>query len=798
MITQMIGDVVVSKLKQDYIKLENSQQYDLNIKQINPLDEDIYLDYWRGIKKIIVEGYWGTQTQGYRYAPPSVMFYKNFGLILDTDESKITTSNRPYVQDLEWEQAYMYFEASGFSGFYKDQHYTSDILAKTYDFSKFPKTKREQQLFNEKGDPKKYISPREALKILHEYPKGQPLYFNEARNTTILGSRGGGKSYFLALAEYLQQLVIDGGQYYNEGKFYDFPDYVNVLEGKQHPTVELILGSADTDKSSELFSKIVHNMNALATEPQFGCWNTPDDPDYSPCPLFKDMSGSTAPGNKKNPYIHEYRVYKNGRELKKGTGSRIYHVSYSTQKGKGKGAQAGAGGRYKRSGKEEIGLMENYTDVLSSNTSAVSRNGVQFGQQNGIGTSGNIEAIGQTKLVFLNPQDYNMLAYDDVWEGMGKNAKICFFLPFYMTLRQYKDKDGNTDYTKAFNHCYKIRAKAAESSDPSVLREEQMNRPIVPSEMWLSSKGYYLPHDEAVQREKELIKDNLYLRLGTPTRLIWDSTRPNRIRAEVDHEAEPFYTYPLPTNISSLESAILIYDDPKEGVPNDFYFLTHDPYRAENIDKGGSLGSSHMFISPKYWNDYMPPTGPLVATYTAKTEKGLKYYYEQQEKLLAYYGSPPRSLAFEANQGADCKNYYINKNKEHVLVLRPQVFDNRRIYASRVTEYGYWTTNKKDDLKRLDDFLKLEIPKLGNKKVIETLPDLLSIQQIVQHDINDNFDAVSSMALAPIHTGIQEMEMEREANTRRKNNALKFLSKNPFINENGGNSRQQRKINLRH
>lgn len=782
-VIQMLGDIPTTNLKQDYIRIENNAQYKLDIKNINPLDEDIYLSYWRNIKKIIVEGYWGKESGGYRFCSPNLMWYRNFGLIQDTDESKTTIYIKPLVEDLEWEQGYMYFEASGFSGFYKDEEYTSDILAKTYNYDKLPKTRREKQLFNSEGKAKEYIDPRENIRRLHKYPKGQALYFNEAGNTTLLGTRGGGKSYFWALGECLHQLVIDGGQYYdsNTGKFYDFPDYKIALDGKQHPKVELILGSGDTDKSSELFAKIVANMNAIGGDPQFGCWNTPDDADFSPCPLFKDMSGSSQPGNKKNPYRHEYKIIKNGRELRKGTGSLIYHASYSTQKGKGKGAQAGAGGRYKRSGIEEIGLVENYINILGSNSSAVSRNGIQFGEQNGFGTSGNIDAIPQTMKVFLNPQDYNMLAYDDVWEGMGKDGKICFFLPFYMTLRQYKDHDGNTDYQKAFEHIYKIRHKAANSSDPKVLRDEKMNRPIVPSEMWITQKGHYLPHAEAVQREKELVRNKTYLNLANPVNLIWDSNYPNGIRHEVDLSAEPFFQYPLPTTLVNYDSSIVIYDFPKDNSPRDFYFLTHDPYVSDNIDKGGSFGATHVWINPKYWDEYMPETGPMVATYIAKPTNGLKGYYLEQEKLIAFYNSPLQGLAYEANRGSNCKNYYFNKQKTHVLSLRPQVFDKSSVFLNRITEYGYMTTNVIEDLDRTNDLLLQYLPTL-KKRVIETIPCLFTIKQIILFNLKENFDAVSSIMIAPKHIGVLEQERNATAIQNRKKNELSFFSTNKFLN----------------
>ena len=781
-----IGDISVSSLKTDYIRIENLEQYKIEVKQINPLNELQYINYWKGIKKKVVEGIWGKESGGYRYCPGALFFYANFGLIQDTDENKNTTYIKPLIRDLEWEIFYMFLEAEGFSGYYKDDKYTCDELVKTYDTSKIPQTFREFQLFSTDGTLKTYKNPREYIRSLHSSPLGPPLFFNEAQNVSILGSRGGGKSYTLALGKLLHAIVVDGGRYYNtdNARFYRYPDFKdeNLLDGIDKPLVEVMVGSGDTNKSSEFVSKIKANMEALATEKQFGVWGDPGDDDYTPCGLYKEMSGSLLPGNKKKPWLHQYIIIDKGRELKKGSKSKLFHVSYSAQKAKGRGSQEGAGGRTLYSVIEESGLTENSVEIHNSNTSVVSRNGVQFGVQADIGTSGNIEAIVQTKKKFMNPQDYNILHFPDQWEGMGKEGRIGFFLPFYMTLNQYKDKDGNTDFEACFKHIAKIRDEAAKSDDPSVLREEKMNRPIVPSEMWITNKGYYLPYDQAIQTEKYLLQDNRYLKLANNVKLYFDAKFPKGIRYEIDHKADPFYEWPINSNRVNLDGSITIYHWPEDDHPNDKYFFTHDPYVSQNIDEGGSLGVTHGWIHPKYW-DNLPPTGPLTCTFISKPLGGLRQYYEEVEKLMQFYGNPKQGLAYEANQDRECKNYFQTKGKANLLAIRP-FFDNQSIHARKVTEYGYIVGNKLTKIKYLDaayDFLMLDVDiNETKKKLIETIPCIFTIRQMIGYDIDGNFDAVSSVIIAPKHIENMEQLNNNDRNNRRKNR-LAFLSVNENI-----------------
>lgn len=1135
-----IGNVPVSSLKTDYIRIQNRDQFLFDIPMMHPKDPQ-YLKFWRRIKKLCVEGMWGYEFGHYRYMPPALLFYGNLALIEDTDENKQTIYIKPEISDLEWEIFYGLFEAEGFSGFSGDDNNSSDELLLKYKKSSTPLSDiDETRLFKPNGTLKDYIPPRENIKMLHESDRGVPLYYNEARNFSILGSRGGGKSYSIGLGKILHAIVVDGGKYYDErtGKFYRSHHYnpKEILDEKNHPIAVTVVGSGDTDKSSEFCSKIHASMNSLATEARFGVWGEPGDWDYTPCPLFKDMSGSLMPGNKKNPWQHKYKLLVKGREVPKGTTSRLFHVSYSDKKQGG--GQAGAGGRYLYSVIEEQGLcfakgtevrmfngsikniqdiedgdlvmgpdgskrtvigttsgvdimykvkqtfgndyvvnsehpicvkkklwaskrssysgykietkfikakdyddisnkqahygyknslqqfskkdinldpyflgywlgdgdrggtnfttMDNevveylsemsqnydlevrlngksgksstyriagnkgnsenklltqlrsynliknkhipidfihntkevrlqllaglldsdgclldkktyncyefyqtnrkelveqvqylcqtlglratiservittgcankeigprtkykvrisgniaiipckvlrkktyyrnykknflYTsikveklekdtyygftlkedslfllkdgtvvhntkntiEVFNSNNSAVARNGRQFGVQIFLGTSGNLDMIKQTRKMFMNPQDYRITTYQDEWEGMGKDGKIGFFLPYYMTLRRFKDKQGNTKYKETFEFIKERRDLASKSDDPSVLREEKMNRPIVPSEMWILNKGYYLPYEEAVSRERELLKGNKFMRVGTPVKLTWHSESTTGVTHNIQHNADPFYEFPINDNRLNLDGCIMIYHFPKENEPKDMYIFTHDPYVSENLDEGGSLGVTHGWVNPKYWDEHMPATGPMVCTYIAKPLGGLKQYYENQEKLIHFYGAPPQGLAYEANRGADCKNHYLKKGKAHLLFPRPQVSEGQNIYAKKIMNYGITVSGsgklgKIQMLDRTYDFLLEDIFILGKEmKLIETIPCIFTIRQIIAFDIEyDNYDAVSSMILYPAVIRELEYKLIKERQEKRENyNELAFLSMNTSV-----------------
>jgi hypothetical protein len=770
----------------DYIKIENLKQFLTEVPLLHP-DSPQYTIFWSKETKKCIEGLWGEMFEGFRFMPGNLYYYGNYTLIQQTDKGKLTRYLKPRIDDIEWELAYMSLEAKGLSGWSKDETFTSLSLVKELNEAGilYPTTFIEENYpdaIAPDGSLKIFIDPRENIRKIHTLPKGKPLYHNPSWNIGILGTRGGGKSFYTALGEVEYGIIFDGAKEFSE-------EFIrgNIM-------AEYCLGSANSDKSSEFASKVDASIRAKASPElgrQFGVWGKEGDDDFTPCPFFKDMTGSIATNNKKNPYRHEYKVELNGRWTTKGTGTKLYHVNYSPKKGDG--AQAAAGGRYLLSVEEEWGLEENAIEIHNSNDSTVSRDGIFFGVQWKMGTSGNIEYVQSTKKMFLNPKDYRILSFKNHHGTEGQDGQIGFFLPFYMVLRQYKDKDGNTDYEAVAKHVNKLRKDKSTSSDPKVLRDEKMNRPCFVDEMWASDKTYYLPYEEAALREKELMAFGYAKTLENPVKLIWDANSPRGVRYEIDHDAEPYREFPIDISKKRDPSgAIVIYDFPFEinnDVPSDMYqFVGLDPYVEEDIDRGGSIGAAFIICNPKYI-PYGAKGNCIAATYIGKPINGLSAYYENLLKLMTFYNCGPQSLWFEKNRGEACRDFFIRKNKLELLCVTPQYTMGSNIYQKNLLSFGYVIGNKiskLNQLKVLNDFL-LEETELadGKKKNISRVPCLFTIRQIMQYDIDGNFDAVDGLRGAVM--GLKEYESKVESRHNRQistSGRFNHLINNPKIFKN--------------
>lgn len=750
--------VDINAVRTDYIVIEDLEQFKSPTPpSLHPNHPDYSLFWAKEIKKCI-EGIWGKEFSGYRYMPGRLYFFGNYGVLEHTNESKNTISMKPKIVDYFWDFAYMSTVCYGFSGFSKDDEYNCRIELKLY-YEGFS-TELPEESLNKQGQPKKYIPPYEYITMIHDKKKGKALYGNPTSNNMILGSRGGGKSYWAAIGELEYNFVFDGAKTYE-----DFTEGVRSLQ---------CVGSSDTNKSSEMLEKFLTSQLAKTTNSNknyvkwFGIWTEikGEEEIIYACPLYIKSLGSIAPSNKSNKFRDAYKK-KVGNKYQEvgGTGSAIAHVNYSIKKGDG--AQAAAGGRYLYSNIEEVGLVENFVDVLGSNEGTIARVGTRFGVQSAQGTSGNIEFIQAAKKVFLDPLSYFMLPFENKNGTEGADGKICYFIPYYMTLFKYKDENGNTNFERAIEHVNREREQKSKSKDPRVLRNFTMNKPCYTHEMWQTDQGYYLPSEEASVRERELMAGEMYRQLMTPVELVWDDSQLSGVNYRILHNIEPITDFPIPKDLKDPSGCVVIYEMPEPNAPPDLYnFVGHDPYVEEDITKGGSLGVTYILKNPKY----IPQghTGNIiVASYIGKPIKGLDYYYEQQEKLIAFYGNAIESLWYEKNRGEYCRAYYMKRNKMHLLARTPQYSTGSNIYQRNITSTGFLvgangSIAKKNLLKMVKDWLLEETAftvddNTTSKMNIFRLNCIFLVRQIAQFDIDGNFDAVS--AFIGCILGLREYEI---------------------------------------
>ena len=739
------------KVRKDYPVIENLSQFLAPLPPKLPKEHPEYIKYWSLQAKRCIEGVWGKEFKGYRYMPGNLYFFGSFTVLEDTKNIKgvtVTKYYRPRIVDYFWEFAAQSLTAYGFVGFTKDDRYSCHPFVKLYHSNKMTKSDILEYdlpyVFRKNGRIKEYRDPFQYLLSIHKEPLGKPLFY-EARDSITMGTRSGGKSYWVALAELEYNFVFGGARRYDK----------QFIQGGYTSTQ--VVGSTDTTKSSDLLAKFRFSQEAKndADNEDFSTWfgtykekgvdASGDIVDVViSCPFYRKNLGTLKCPNKTNPYRAAYKVVDSGSTKEKGTKSAIIHVSYSITKGDG--AQAAVGGRYLFSDVEEVGLVQNVIEVRNSNDSATKRNSFKFGVQHFQGTSGNIEYVQEAKMLFLNPDDYGIVSYENAFSEEGTNNRIGYFIPKYMIYFDCKDENGNTDYDRAIKRVNIEREKASKSSDPSVLRDLIMNEPCYVREMWITPGEYLLPYDESTERIREISKGGLYKELGIPVNLHWKSD--GTVHAEVLHNAQPITSYYI-KNLDKKQGVPVIYEFPIENAPDDLYIACHDPYVEEDLLRGGSLGVTYIIKRPKYLS-YGITGNIIVASWIGKPEAGLDYYYQVQEKLLAFYGASRHMLWYEKNRGDYCRAYYIKRNKVHLLAPTPQFSTGSRMYRQQIRSFGFMVSNRESKLNLLKSFRdwlleETQFPDGEIKKNIFRIPCKRLLEEIAAYNLKGNFDCVSAM-----------------------------------------------------
>lgn len=770
---------------------------------IDPRDKFRYREHWRDLRAKMINGVWVEQFGRQRFVPGRILFFGNLCYFEEWDEeTKSRVEGKPRVRDLEWHRFYYRLLMDGFSGFSNSKFTSYEKLKdKNFSLNRCPQYVK-NAILTPSGSFKDYLDPMDAVFGLHDEDLGYPLYHNEAKNISELGTRGGGKTYSKILGGFLYDLCFDGQKHYEPGK------------GVRNTRAVLEITAGQEAKSMEALTKLEYAMNQLALKNDLGVWGSPDDPksNYTPIPFWKRMEGSLAANNKKNPWINEYKVdvgeKGNPKWIDKGSRSVVYHTVYpATEQG---GGQKSAGGRRTYVLHEEKGLNARLIEAWGSNEGMIAGDGTKYASQEGIGTSGNLQLVQQARRIHEDPRQFGCL---ELYNDEDPQKPGGFFLPAYMVDSNFKDQDGNTDVPAAKKHWELLHEEKMNNSSADVYISFAMNNPILRRHMWMQAMMNVLPSAEAEAREKELLQGDAYKRVARPMKLYYDAGAKSGVSYKPDINAVPFYSWPLEIERKTLDAVFMMYIEPNQlmvngKIPEDMIIIVHDPYVSDEWDKGGSLGVTHYIVSPKY----IPlgfPGHKIAATYIGKHSEGLDEYNRTLLMGAKLYGRPPQGIWYEANRGSDLRSMAIHMNCVDMLCVQPQFSDGKFIYEQDTKRTGYVVGNElakswlltrfkyyllsdstsdgmfKDEVQREKEQREKEERELQaqasdkeldkTRLIIQTLDCIFTLRQIKNFNATGNFDAVSSML--GLSLAIGEMAHHEQRKSPSKNRALNMLSK---------------------
>jgi hypothetical protein len=701
----------------------------IEVSKMNPLGLK-YKRWWKRQKRRCIEGYWAEHNSEFKYVSGPLYTYVNFWRIKLTaknSRSKGKTLGIPFLRDLEWLRSFVADEAKGFSGFEDDDETTSFKLFEEVDPVEEPEEFEmrlmeygnvgliKSSIINSKGKYKKYVPAREKLYGYETKNLGKPVYYNMAQNVIDMESRGGGKSYWKSLLVG-HNFIFDGAT--------DYDDFLLAKQENNPLTSESLIGAIEAKYSDDLIAKVKLGLNNLPGAETVGN-------KVYPSPFFKKYYGSWDSGK---TITAGYDTKIGGVWKKLGSESKIQHRSFNSN------IMAANGTRGNMNVIDEVGFMNNLLAVLGQMKEAAADGSVKQGTIWMTGTGGDMDggSTEQAKAVFYSPSSFDCLEFVDEFEGYQN--KIGLFIPAFLTLNQFKDEFGNTNYVAALSYLQRVRAKLKKNVKTKVAYEnETVQRPIIHSEVFLLANNSILPTIDLKEHMDQLlaIQDNPSIK-GQAGWMVLDSEgeptfklMPGRIPAD----------YPVNPKDDNT-GAVVVWEYPDENAEYGWYVAGNDPYDFDDAPSSASLGS---LILIKRGSAFNGGFDRIVAEYTGRPRLASDFY-EQVRRMLIWYGG---ALCLYENEKQQIKEHFKKNFSLHLLAYTPGVMKaNETSKTARARIYGQHmpTGVKKECEIYLREWL---LSPIGDGKLqLHTIKSIPLLKELIGYNDTGNFDRVIAVMLA--------------------------------------------------
>lgn len=603
------------------------------------------VDFFKTVKRRIFEGYW----VGGRWCTPELYYHVNLSTIQFLGGGrKVSGIGRPWFRDIDWEMAFIYSEACGFSGFIDDPKYTclreagtksKDEIYADYcvDHSGKRIEKNYKALFTSSGELKKYMDARAYLyRTDMDSSFGKALYLNNARNVLQMTGRGLGKSYIAA--SFIQHhFLTDGSR--------DYDEYLEGRKNKQFTSLsQTLVGAIEAKYSSDLLSKVKFSLEHLPGEATIKIKG--EDKTFL-SPLLPEIVGSWEPGAK-SPIRDAL------------SGSSIIHRTFMDN------PLAANGTRPTRFFFEEVGFAFSIQEILGAvEATQPNKQSNKYLPIWMLGTGG-YTTTGTAlwlKEIFYNPEAFDCLSFDDTWENKGK---VGYFIPATRGQNDFKEGPNLvSNEARALDSINKSREKAKKSNNKIKILTEIINQPITPSEVFMTINGNFFPVEdlrEVLERLESRIaqKDQSY---KFEFQLI-----DGKVVSKIS-DKKLVREFPIKRGIN-IDAPVEVWELPQRDVSGNVfsnrYIASWDPVDVDgNEDATQSLQSVWVLDT---WTDR------LVAEYTARTYLASDFY-EQARRLFVFFNAV---CNYESNLKGPY-TYFLNKNSLHLFCDTPESLSDKSL-----------------------------------------------------------------------------------------------------------------------
>lgn len=406
---------------------------------------------------------------------------------------------------------------------------------------------------------------------------------------------------------------------------------------------------------------------------------------------------------------------------------------------------------------------------------SVEQDGIAFGTLIAFGTGGDpgssFEAL---RDMFYNPDGYNCLSFENIWDSAVSNTKCGFFIPQYTNLdvrdrdgkRIYMDDDGNTNVKLSLQYILDERKIVIQNATSSVAVDRYVaERCITPQEACLEFNGNIFPKKE-LQEQLGLIRTNKALQNHKQVGdLIFDQSGQLKW---IPKKLGDITKYPLGKD-DDPEGSIVIWEHPVKDAPLGLYIIGVDPY---DHDQSGtnSLGSSIVYKRFQSFESYYDI---IVAEYTGRPATA-EEYYENLRKLAIYYNG---RIMYE-NERKGLFPYFTAKHCDYLLADQPDIIndivDNSKVQRKKGCHMNKQIKQWGEGM--IKDWLNEEYAP-GKKNLTRILSEPL-LEELISYNDTGNFDRVMALMQVMIY---KEQLYNVVVKQKEKENKAKLLFDGPIF-----------------
>jgi hypothetical protein len=366
------------------------------------------------------------------------------------------------------------------------------------------------------------------------------------------------------------------------------------------------------------------------------------------------------------------------------------------------------------------------------------------------GTGGTKEANWEAfEQIFYNPELYECLAFDNVWDEGAKGTNCGFYFPQRQGLQPHIDEHGNSIYEKADASIEEKRAKKKKGTkSASEYNRYISQRSNTPRESFMSDMSDLLPN---VDSQLHYVKTDPIIKSITRKGILQRNNDGIIVFKDKDN-VHPVTDFPLKKG-SDVEGCFVFwqmpYRDRNGFVPKGLYRLWHDPYAIDKDKKAFRLKDS-LAVTYIYerMNTFTPTRGDiLIGSYIGRPESQDTY----NENLLTAAEFVQGEVFCENNTG-DILGFAKRTKRSHLLADEPD-------FKWRSDLAGKYGRNKGITMtpKRIDNAVIYYRDWLMSPRSVDDNGNILynyhyvycemQLKQIQKFNKVGNFDAISTMMI---------------------------------------------------